>query len=71
MIYKFFLRKGGIILKMDGIFPKKAGIREKESRWAPLVSKVGVLALIFFLIDLWARFIQQEAAKIPQLSGSE
>lgn len=56
---------------MDGIFPKKAGIRKKESRWAPLVSKVGVLALIFFLIDLWARFIQQEAAKIPQLSGSE
>lgn len=71
VIYKYFLKKGGVVLKIDGIIPKKAGIREKESRWAPLVSKVGVLALIFFLFDLWARFVQQEAAKIPQLSGSE
>ena len=71
MIYKFFLRKGGIILKMDGIFPKKAGIREIESRWAPLVSNAVLLAVIFFLIDMWVRFIQQEAAKVPQLGGSE
>ena len=71
VIYKYFLKKGGVVLKIDGIIPKKAGIREKESRWAPLVSKIGVLALIFFLFDLWARFVQQEAAKIPQLSGSE
>ena len=71
MIYKFFLRKGGIILKMGGIFPKKAGIREIESRWAPLVSNAVLLAVIFFLIDMWVRFIQQEAAKVPQLGGSE
>ena len=71
VIYKYFLKKGGVVLKIDGIIPKKVGIREKESRWAPLVSKVGVLALIFFLFDLWTRFVQQEAAKIPQLSGSE
>ena len=64
MIYKYFLKKGGITLKMDGILPKKAGIREKESRWAPLVSNVVLLATIIAIIDVWYRFIQQEAEKV-------
>lgn len=55
---------------MDGIIPKKAGIRDKESKWAPLVSKVGILALVIFLFDLFARFIQQEADKIHLQSGN-
>lgn len=71
MIYKYFLKKGGIILKMDGIIPKKAGIREKESRWAPLVSAIGTTGAIFIVIDIWVRLIQQEAGKISPLSGGE
>lgn len=64
MIYKYFLKKGGILLKLNGLFPQKAGIREKESKWAPLVSKIGILALVIFLIDMFVKFIQQEAEKI-------
>ncbi|MBA2483788.1 MAG: hypothetical protein H0V39_05090 [Nitrosomonas sp.] len=66
MIYKFFLKKGGIQLKLNGIFPQKTGIREKESKWAPLVSNIVLLAVLIFLIDMFMRFIQQEAEKIYQ-----
>ena len=71
MVYKLFLKKGGAILKMDGIFPKKGGVREKESKWAPFVSNAVLIAVIIFLVDMWIRFIQQEAAKVPQLSVNE
>jgi len=60
-----------IFNKNGGIFPKKAGVREKESKWVSHVSNAVLLAVIFFLIDMWVRFIQQEAAKVPQLGGSE
>ena len=64
LIYKYFLKEGGIIFKMNGIFPKKIGNREKESKWAPHVQKLGGAAIFFCFIDLWVRFYQQEANKI-------
>lgn len=71
MIYKYFLKKGGIILKMDGFLLKKTGNREKDSKWASTVSNIVMFGSILFLIDMWARFIQTETAKIPALSGVE
>ncbi|SES79502.1 hypothetical protein SAMN05216326_1041 [Nitrosomonas marina] len=71
MICKYFLKKGGIILKMDGFLPRKTGNREKDSKWASTVSNIVVFGSIIFLIDMWIRFIQTEAAKIPALSGGE
>lgn len=61
LIYKFFLKKGGIQLKLIDNFPRKSGIREKESKWAPLVSNIVLIAVIIFLIDMFVKFIQQEA----------
>lgn len=71
MIYKFFLKKGGIKFIMDGVSLKRVGIREKESKWGPLISNITLLAVIVAIIDVCIRFIQQEATKIPQLSGGE
>jgi hypothetical protein len=64
LIYKYFLKEGGIILKMDGIFPRKIGDREKESKWAPHVQKLGGTGIFFCFIDLWVKFLQQEANRI-------
>lgn len=64
MIYKFFLRKGSVMLKINGFLPKKIGNREKESKWAPLISNVTLIATIMAIIDMWIKFIQQEAEKI-------
>ena len=66
LMYKYFLKEGGIIFKMNGIFPKKIGNREKESKWAPLVSNFGTAACLICLIDYFVRFLQQEANKIQQ-----
>lgn len=70
LIYKFFLKKGGIILKIDGILPRRIGIRKEDSKWASLVSTIGVIAILICFLDLFVRFIHQEADKIQQQIGN-
>ena len=63
-IDKFFFMKDGIILSMDGIFPKKIGNRVEDSKWARILSNISSAA------DMFIKFLQQEADKIQQQIGN-
>ncbi len=51
---------------MNGFLPRKIGVREEDSKWASLVRNLGLTAILISALDLFVRFIQQEADKIQQ-----
>lgn len=51
---------------MNGFLPRKIGVREEDSKWASLVRNLGFTAILISALDLFVRFIQQEADKIQQ-----
>lgn len=69
-IDKFFFMKDGIILSIDRIFPKKIGNRMEDSKWARTLSNISAAAAVIFIIDLFIKFLQQEADKIQQQIGN-
>lgn len=69
-IDKYFFMKDGIILSMDGIFPKKIGNRTEDSKWARILSIISSSAAIILAIDMFIKFLQQEADKIQQQIGN-
>ena len=55
-IDKFFFMKDGIILSMDGIFPKKIGNRVEDSKWARILSNISSAAALNFFSKKRIRF---------------
>ncbi len=67
---KFFFMKGGMIFKMNGIFPQKIGNREEDSKWALRISHLTIIMILIFVIYTFTLYLQQESDKIQQQIGN-
>jgi len=70
LINKFFFMKDGFMFKLNGIFPKKIGNREVHSKWAFRITYLTTTISLIWFVDMFMRFIQQEADKIQQQIGN-
>ena len=69
-INKFFFMKGGIILRMNGIFPKKIGNREEHSKFAFYISYLTTIMKLVCIVYMFAIYLQQESNEIQQQIGN-
>ena len=51
-------------------FLKKIGNRVEDSKWARILSNISSAAAVIFVIDMFIKFLQQEADKIQQQIGN-
>ena len=63
LINKVFLMKGGIILKMDGVIPNKAGIRKEHSKYSYILGNIIAVILIIWMIDVLIQWVEQEGLR--------
>jgi len=63
-INKFFFLKNGYIFDVKKFIPRIIGRRKIESKWAARISVVTITLTLIWLIDMYVKFIQQQAAKI-------
>lgn len=63
-VNKFFFLKDGYVFDIKNFTPRIIGKREVESKWATHISMVTIILTLIWFVDMYVKFIQQQADKI-------
>lgn len=50
-INRVFFAKGGVVLKMNGLVPRKIGVRQRNSKWCSTLDGIFLILIAIFSID--------------------
>lgn len=70
LLYRLFFKKNGLIFEIKKGIPKILGRRKEDSKWADYLSNIGSWSTVIYVIDMFVKFLQQEASGLQQQLGN-
>lgn len=70
LVTRLFFMKNGFILKKKGFLLKILGKRKEDSKWAKHLRITIGIVVVFYVIDIFVQFLQQESERLQQSIGS-
>ncbi len=70
LLYRLFFMKNALIIEIKNGMPKILGRRKEDSKWADYLSNIGSWSTVIYVIDMFVKFLQQEADELQQHLGN-